>query len=70
MPEILPNMLGIIASLGRWSEMVAVKLSDIMSGSITFENILSMKVLEWLLILVCCKIKGIKEIKYPFVWLC
>ena len=61
MPEILPNMLGIIASLDRWLEMVAVKLSDIMSGSITFENILSMKVLEWLLILVGCKIKGINE---------
>ena len=61
MPEILSNMLGITASLGRWSEMVAVKLSDIMSGSITFENIWSIKVLEWLLILVGCKIKGINE---------
>ena len=61
MPEILPNMLGIIASLDRWLEMVAVKFSDIMSGSITFENILFMKVLEWLLILVGCKIKGINE---------
>ena len=32
--------------------MVAVKLPDIMSGSITFENILSIRVLEWLVILV------------------
>ena len=31
--------------------MVAVKLADIMSGSITFENILSIRVLEWLVIL-------------------
>ena len=28
--------------------MVVVKLTDIMSGSITFENILSIRVLEWL----------------------
>ena len=41
--------------------MVAVKLPDIMSGSITFENILSIRVLEWLVILVGCKIKGINE---------
>ena len=39
---ILPNILGIIPNWGRWSEMVAVKLPDIMSGSITFEN-----TLEW-----------------------
>ena len=38
--------------------MVAVKLPDIMSGSITFENVLSIKVFEWLIILVGCKIKG------------
>ena len=35
--------------------MVAVKLPDIMSGSITFENILSIRVLEWLVILVGCR---------------
>ena len=38
--------------------MVAVKLPDIMPGSITLENILSIRVLEWLVILVGCKIKG------------
>ena len=43
--------------------MVAVKLPDIMSGSITFENILSVRVLEWLVILVGCKIKGINELE-------
>ena len=63
MPDILPNILGIIANLGRWSEMVAVKLPNIMSGSITFENILSIRVLEWLVILVGCKIKGINELE-------
>ena len=43
--------------------MVAVRLPDIMSGSITFENILSIRVLEWLVILVGCKIKGINELE-------
>ena len=69
-------MFGIIANSGRWSdEMVAVKLPGIMSGSITFENILSTRVLEWLVILVGCKIKGINELearesKNSFAWLC
>ena len=43
--------------------MVAVKLSNIMSGSITFENMLSIRVLEWLVVLVGCKIKGINELE-------
>ena len=43
--------------------MVAVKLPDIMSGSITFENILSIRVLEWLVIVVGCKIEGINELE-------
>ena len=42
--------------------MVVVKLPDIMSGSITFENVLSIRVLEWLAILVDCKIEGINEL--------
>ena len=42
---------------------MAVKLPDIMSGLITFENILSVRVLEWLVILVGCKIKGINELE-------
>ena len=56
---ILPNILGIIVNWGRWSEIVAVKLPDIMSGSITFENILFRRVLEWLVTLVGYKIIGI-----------
>ena len=43
--------------------MVAVKLPDIMSGSIPCENILSIRVLEWLVILFGCKIKGINELE-------
>ena len=63
MPDILPNILGIIANWGRWPETVAVELADIMSGSITFKTILSIRVLQWLVILVGCKIKGINEYK-------
>ena len=71
----MPNIFGIIANWGRWSEIVAVRLPDIMSGSITFENIVSIRVLEWLVILVGCKIKGINELgaresKNSFFWLC
>ena len=55
--------------------MVAVKLPHTMSGSKAFENILSIKVLEWLVILVGCKIKGMNKLearksKNSFVWLC
>ena len=39
--------------------MVAVILPDIMSESITFEDILSIRVLQWLVILIGCKIKDI-----------
>ena len=50
----MPNIFGIIANWGRWSEMVADKLPDIMPGSIALK-ILSIRVLEWLVILVGCK---------------
>ena len=43
--------------------MVVVKLPDIMSGSITFEYISSIRVLEWLVILVGCKIKGTNKLE-------
>ena len=42
--------------------MMAVKLLDIMSGLIMFKNILPIRALEWLVILVGCKIKGINEL--------
>ena len=41
--------------------MVAVKLPDIISGTITFGNILSIRALESLVVLVGCKIEGINE---------
>ena len=68
-------MFGIIANWGRWSEMVDVKLTDTISGSITFENILPIRVLEWLVILVGCKINGKNELearesKTSLVWSC
>ena len=43
--------------------MVAVKLPDSMFGSITFENILPVIVLEWQVILVGCKINGKNEVE-------
>ena len=39
---------------------MAVKSTDIMPGM--FENILSIRELEWLVILVGCKIEGIDEL--------
>ena len=41
---------------------MAFELPDSISGSITFEIILSITV-EWLLILVGCKIKGIDQLE-------
>ena len=41
--------------------MMGVKLPDILSGSITFEKILS--ILEWVVIQVGCKIKDINELE-------
>ena len=41
--------------------MVAVELPDITSGSITFENMLSVSVLEWLVLLVGCEITGTND---------
>ena len=43
--------------------MVAVMLPDIISGDIKLENILSMRVFECSVILVGCKIYGIKELE-------
>ena len=43
--------------------MVEVKLHDIMSRSTTFEYILSLRVSEWLVILIGCKINGKNELE-------
>ena len=45
-----------IGNWDRWSETVAVKLPDTMSESVTFENILSIRVSKWLVLLVGCEI--------------
>ena len=42
---------------------MALKLPNTMSGSTTFENILSIRVLEWLFILVGFKTNGINELE-------
>ena len=63
LPKIFPNISGIIANWDKWSEIVAAKLPVITSGSIILENILSIRVLDWLVILVGCKIKGINELE-------
>ena len=42
---------------------MAFKLPEILTGSITFENILSIRVFEWLILLVGCKIEGINELE-------
>ena len=48
---------------GKWSDIVAVMLPDIISGEVKQENIMSVRVFEGLVILVGCKIYGIKELK-------
>ena len=80
MLEIMPKILVITENWDRWSEMVGVELPDITityynTESITFENILSIRVLEWPVILIGCKITGInnleaRETKKSFFWLC
>ena len=44
-------------------DIVAVILPDIISGEIKLENILSIRVFAWLVMLVGCKIYGIKELE-------
>ena len=55
--------------------MVPIKLPYFMSAPIMFEDMLSIRVLEWLAILVSCKIKGVNELdasesKKSFAGLC
>ena len=56
-------MLGTNENWGKLSDIIAVMLPDIISGEIKLENILSMRVFEWLVIVVGCKIYGIKELE-------
>ena len=48
--------------MGKWSDIVAVMLPDIISGEI-LENTLSMTVFEWIVILMRYKIYGKKELE-------
>ena len=45
-----------IRNWGKWSDIVVVMFPDILFGVITFEQILSSRVLELFLILVVCTI--------------
>ena len=49
--------------MGKLSDIVAVMLPDIISGEIILENTLSMRVFEWLVILMRYKIYGKKELE-------
>ena len=49
--------------MGKWSDIVAVMLPDIISGEIILENTLSMTVFEWIVILMRYKIYGKKELE-------
>ena len=57
----LANTFGTIMIWGRWSEIVAVRLPEIASTAVKFERILSIKVSDWSVILVGCRIDGITE---------
>ena len=52
----MPNISKIEPDDQKWC-------SQITPGSTTFENILSIRVLEWLVILFGCKIRGINELE-------
>ena len=48
---------------GRWSDIVAIILPAYTLWEIILENILSMRLFEWLVILAGCKIYRVKEIE-------
>ena len=49
-------MLGAMRNWTRWSEIDKVRLPDTILGDAAFKNILSIRVLELLLTLVCWRI--------------
>ena len=64
MVEEFDRILGTNENSGKWSDIVAVMLPDIVSWKIKLENILYVRAFEWLVvILVGCKIYGIKELE-------
>ena len=44
LPGMLPNIIGIIENWSRWSEIVAVKLPDIMSDLGDFNHLANIEV--------------------------
>ena len=54
-------MLETVRNWRRWSEIVIVRLPDHETGKITFVNMLSVSVFEWLVIRVGCKMYAKKE---------
>ena len=56
-------ILGANKNCGRWSEIVAVRFPDIISLESIFQKILSMRVFEWLVSIVGCKINGIIKLE-------
>ena len=59
----LESTLGVNKNWGRWSDMVAVMFPNTASLESTFEKILPMKVLEWLVRLLGCKVFGMIQFK-------
>ena len=55
------STLGANKNWGRWSDMVAVMFPDTASHESSLEKILSVRVLEWLVRLVGCKIYRLTE---------
>ena len=54
-------MLGTITNWGRCSEIVAARLPHNEPDNVTFVNMLSISVSEWLVILAGCKKNGKKD---------
>ena len=46
---------------GKWSDIVTVMLPDIILCETKLQNIMSMRLFEWLVILVGCTVYGIKS---------
>ena len=63
--EGFDRILGTNETWGKWSYIVSVPA--IISGEIKLENKLSMRVFEWLVIQVGCKINGIKELRGKWI---
>ena len=53
-------MLGTTRNCGRWSDIEAVKLPEIILGAAMLEKILSINVLELAVTLLSCRIWGRK----------